>query len=916
MKKERIIIILLGISFLLITILHDSQIINAYPNSLDDNIPNKITYLSDHKVNLTIKGNGFFNSSETYLDTNQDHLNQLPNYDYKNTNLQIIPLASYKDKYYGNGNVNHEKTRGLPYTEYKYTPDYNPYENYSDVMPDLEYVEYTTAYSDINDVADSKAEVWTYNPYPLPKSPIVNISGFEDNNHTNYGAWAESRAFHDTPSEYPSYNQNFVTSVVDIGVEIVNSNMDKSSALNYLDYWDLLKHSFNATFETISEDGEIIVGYFCRFRASLLYQKENGLNYSYDFDLVEKNWNITVDDILGGYDSNPSNAHYGFEMEIDSNDIEISEGIEVTEEMFNRYSEERFGIDCSNYGNPVITFRFYAYGLQVTDWDGDEYGYPEEQGRIGAYPNSNPLLPNTLWAKLKISEFDAKHRFIVRRTDNGNNASINHPSDIYLLAYNGTEYNYYTGSDHSIYQRIISGWENRLPTSNIYDSYIGLDLMDSWEKIKVKITNVKAKHYNSTGGVLSDLSICNNKLSKTENYWEITSQDLMNENYTHLDSEVFSIQFNMTASDWIVYSSYYTDYIYTYYLNIIQFFLNFNDITTIEKQVNSSNFNYELNIELTNFSLKGSYVMDVEFNNIPMDCKEEFLYYNSEDVAIWNITFSKYISWSKGVQDFFIISWIRDHTISYIYNFQTFSGISENETMEVNITTSDNIGILDVFIVFENIDTEIRTAFTLNNITGSFFSLDLRWDDLSSGYYSAWYGIIDRSSNYRSTSPFDVSILVPAKFNLISTADDPDSDGKFKLIWSPSKSADNYTIYRYHSIITEINSSVTEIKSNIEDFSYELTNTKNGTYYYAIQSNNKYGKTLSNSAIVNIAVKGDIDAPTPIQEDGIDIIVLVWIIIGITALIGIIGFLVYSNKKGKIKLGLKKRKSFVAFHKD
>ena len=92
----------------------------------------------------------------------------------------------------------------------------------------------------------------------------------------------------------------------------------------------------------------------------------------------------------------------------------------------------------------------------------------------------------------------------------------------------------------------------------------------------------------------------------------------------------------------------------------------------------------------------------------------------------------------------------------------------------------------------------------------------------------------------------------PFTSELSSDADAPDDDGSFSLTWTDSYGATNYTVYQYNSLITEINGSLTILLTETASLSLSLIDLANGTYYYAIFSNNEFGSTLSNCIEVEV----------------------------------------------------------------
>ena len=100
------------------------------------------------------------------------------------------------------------------------------------------------------------------------------------------------------------------------------------------------------------------------------------------------------------------------------------------------------------------------------------------------------------------------------------------------------------------------------------------------------------------------------------------------------------------------------------------------------------------------------------------------------------------------------------------------------------------------------------------------------------------------------------------KFNLTSDANNPDIDGEFYLIWTPSNFSNNYTIYYYDNYISEINGSVlvhknvTPLKDWTEETSYQyfFYNWNNEINYFMIIAFNDFGNYSSNCIRVVVLI--------------------------------------------------------------
>jgi len=112
-------------------------------------------------------------------------------------------------------------------------------------------------------------------------------------------------------------------------------------------------------------------------------------------------------------------------------------------------------------------------------------------------------------------------------------------------------------------------------------------------------------------------------------------------------------------------------------------------------------------------------------------------------------------------------------------------------------------------------------------------------------------------------------MLPPGDFTLDSNAGSPDDDGNFTLTWDASDGAVTYSVYRYSSYITEYNSSLVLVATDITSLSLSLTGYSNGTYYFIVEAHNAYGDTLSNCIEVIVAIPPEEDGDGDGDGDGV-----------------------------------------------
>ena len=174
-------------------------------------------------------------------------------------------------------------------------------------------------------------------------------------------------------------------------------------------------------------------------------------------------------------------------------------------------------------------------------------------------------------------------------------------------------------------------------------------------------------------------------------------------------------------------------------------------------------------------------------------------------------------------------------------------------------TYADNYSLY----IHSSLITEINGSLTLllDEVTDTSYEAT----GYSSGTY--YFVVVARNGN-GDTMSSNIMVNIdlpdpPSPFILSSDAGSPDVDGDFNLTWIPSTFADNYSLYVYSSLITEINGSLTLLLDEVTELSYQEFNYAEGTYFFVVVAKNAYGVKLSN----NIEVIVEIDVPEP--EPGI-----------------------------------------------
>jgi hypothetical protein len=153
--------------------------------------------------------------------------------------------------------------------------------------------------------------------------------------------------------------------------------------------------------------------------------------------------------------------------------------------------------------------------------------------------------------------------------------------------------------------------------------------------------------------------------------------------------------------------------------------------------------------------------------------------------------------------------------------------------------------------------TEININITLieEGINNTYYLLN--------NYINGTYYFIILATNFVGSTLsncFSINVSIPAppqppgNFTLSSNAMTPDTDGNFTLIWTTSIRAENYSVYQYSNFISEINSSLNLITDGLANYTLNLFDYVNGTYYFITIAFNPIGNTTSNCIKIEVAI--------------------------------------------------------------
>lgn len=647
--------------------------------------------------------------------------------------------------------------------------------------------------------------------------------------------------------------------MIEIAIEIVN---DVIGNLNYQEYWDLIMQYYNMTLEAITSNGELIIGNYCEFNATLMYQTSDGQNHSFVFDSIQKANNITVEDILGNYSKHFGNVFFNYDNRtIPSNYINQMEGIEVIEEMFSNYSKARWG---DNYGdivtphnNPVLTFRFWANASGFTNWTGNEYLYPEEMGRVGWRANG------TCWAKLKFTEMDAKYHFRWNSTQNNGNGIYNNVMDVVVFAFDDLTSSYQVYSlNNSGYDTVLKGWENRVYMDDFDGSGeianqtgIGVDYSGIYEDMNVTLNSVDVKCYHNTSIRISKIKIGDTELNDwtlwdaSINTLDLTSEDFFTENGSYNSW----IELDVSAFDFALGSDAYNDgLLYHMEIDYFEISQDFNS-TYIESYgeliFNTTDFGRNISIDWNNMTFFGNYIKALDIDYSSQSIISTFQFYNSSDVAIYETFANISKSWDKGNSyEEILFEYYLDGTAPVITDHEIINTIEETEytTYEFNVTGYDSEGLEYVFLILEDTSTWERTSYIMPHKSGNVYYRMFSYYDLPIGTYNVWYGLQDEASNFVTTPSFVLTVdtILPYPFTFFTiNATDPDTDGFFILNWTNGGNTDNFSLYQSNNPITDINapSIIVLGEGMTTTFSKMRSGLSDGIYYFLLIAYNENG---------------------------------------------------------------------------
>jgi len=340
------------------------------------------------------------------------------------------------------------------------------------------------------------------------------------------------------------------------------------------------------------------------------------------------------------------------------------------------------------------------------------------------------------------------------------------------------------------------------------------------------------------------------------------------------------------------------------YISNVSYFYSSDNIFYVDWDINLGQYSDFWSVDLTTREISGSYYfdylthtpfwiyIDVSLGDIvliafPEENDHEFEVLNEliydlpryGPVEVWvlqDLTNPNGIAWyekSTGILlngTFLSVDGISYLIFDFFESNARFSYVYPPNSFELNTdagTPSDSDGMFELmwtvadgalaYDVYEYSSQITVINDTLTTLIKNTTDLQLNLDGYSDGTY---YFIVVAYNNYgeRKSNCIKVNIEIPQlpePFNLNTDADTPsDSDGEFKLFWTESNNANNYSVYQYSRYITEINGSLTLLSEEITDREFLISGYNNGEYYFIVIAKNNDGTILSNCINVNVVI--------------------------------------------------------------
>lgn len=420
-------------------------------------------------------------------------------------------------------------------------------------------------------------------------------------------------------------------------------------------------------------------------------------------------------------------------------------------------------------------FRAYDDTLQSSktfyDSDGDSNTY-----------NLDDVVPSTSDA---YEYFSDVYLDITSVTKNGAGASLTNKDDVHIGIYDGSSWIYYdlddteeTWNDFRLlksinHAQICSMTENeairvRVDPTNLYTSMnivasltVRMHDDDSSTPYLLKVQDTQIlklsdKWYEN----LDDL----NTNDEIPNFYKIDSPNIAYLDFV-LDwistTTTFSCRLKVDYDGYTLHKdgfSYKTFHSYSGYSG---------GLTSFSYTLGSDYYRH-INIKWTKIELIGTYAYDFRLQD-PKTLSYTFLGFNATDYPIWNNYFEDTLSgimdiWTAGETTWNIQPrWKMDIDIPSYSGYAIINEMEDDEAVELSVTGTDaTSGLFKAYLILEVNDTHQRYAVELNQVSGNKFYRINSIGTIVPANYTAFYGIVDKGGNWRTTPNF--TLIVNGEF--------------------------------------------------------------------------------------------------------------------------------------------------------
>mgnify|MGYP006288096931 FL=1 len=280
------------------------------------------------------------------------------------------------------------------------------------------------------------------------------------------------------------------------------------------------------------------------------------------------------------------------------------------------------------------------------------------------------------------------------------------------------------------------------------------------------------------------------------------------------------------------------------------------------------------NLEITEFSINQTWYR--LWNGTVLTTNKTFTYNEGVDTfidpLIWNqvgngtVIISFYANDSNGNWNFLNITIFKDIIAPIIYINQPETDETFGETapfFEINIEETNNES------AWYTIDDD-AVNYTLTGLSGQINQS--AWGKLNDGPVLLQFYANDSAGNIAANSTLIHKTAnahdQPGSFDISTDAEDPDMDGLFRINWTESEGADNYSIYWHIENISPLNIGEAHLIANgLTNRSMKIPQMADGTYYFIVLACNESGSTLSANLIIVVEIETEDEGSDDDDDD-------------------------------------------------